>query len=117
MVVNTSLLGRWQVLDENPLTICDTGHNAHGVEQVVKQLLNTPHNSCILFGVVGDKDVRQILALYARESTILLFRASIPRALEAEQLKLLNQNTDCTVMPMTAMREALDASRGKCPAE
>ena len=49
VVVNTSLLGRWQVLDENPLTICDTGHNAHGVEQVVKQLLNTPHNHCLMF--------------------------------------------------------------------
>lgn len=24
---NTSLMGRWQKLSEQPLTVCDTGHN------------------------------------------------------------------------------------------
>ena len=28
---NTALMGRWQTLAESPLTVCDTGHNAHGI--------------------------------------------------------------------------------------
>lgn len=28
---NTSLMGRWQKLGEQPLTVCDTGHNPHGI--------------------------------------------------------------------------------------
>jgi len=113
VVVNTSLLGRWQVLDENPLTICDTGHNAHGVEQVVKQLLNTPHNQLhIVFGVVGDKDVRQILALMPGKAQYYFSRASIPRALEAEQLKLLASEYGLHGNAYDSVREALDAARG-----
>ncbi|MEG2613225.1 MAG: Mur ligase family protein, partial [Alistipes sp.] len=32
----TSLLGRWQKLSDAPLTICDTGHNAHGIAYVAE---------------------------------------------------------------------------------
>ena len=30
----TALQGRWQKLGDKPLTICDTGHNAHGIRYV-----------------------------------------------------------------------------------
>ena len=33
IVANTHLMGRWQLLDEHPKTICDTAHNAHGSSQ------------------------------------------------------------------------------------
>ena len=35
---NTNLQGRWQVLQEKPLVICDTAHNAHGLKIVLKQI-------------------------------------------------------------------------------
>jgi dihydrofolate synthase/folylpolyglutamate synthase len=38
VVLNTHLQGRWQILQENPKVICDTAHNAHGLEIVMKQL-------------------------------------------------------------------------------
>ena len=34
----TGLRGRWEVLSQQPLTICDTGHNSHGIQYVVEQL-------------------------------------------------------------------------------
>lgn len=34
----TGLRGRWEILSESPLTICDTGHNSHGIRYVVEQL-------------------------------------------------------------------------------
>ena len=34
----TGLRGRWEVLSQSPLTICDTGHNGHGVRYVAEQL-------------------------------------------------------------------------------
>ncbi|MBQ5637994.1 MAG: bifunctional folylpolyglutamate synthase/dihydrofolate synthase, partial [Alistipes sp.] len=39
---STSLGGRWQKIADSPLTICDTGHNAHGLKYVVEQLAATP---------------------------------------------------------------------------
>ena len=37
----TALQGRWQKLGDKPLTICDTGHNAHGIRYVAEQLAAT----------------------------------------------------------------------------
>ncbi len=53
----TGLRGRWETLSEQPLTICDTGHNSHGLQYVAKQLreLTNPH-IWIVFGQVNDKD-------------------------------------------------------------
>ena len=37
VVINTGLLGRWQILNSTPLTICDTGHNKEGLRYVLNQ--------------------------------------------------------------------------------
>ena len=53
----TGLRGRWETLCEQPLTICDTGHNSHGLQYVAKQLRElTSPNIWIVFGQVNDKD-------------------------------------------------------------
>ena len=36
----TGLRGRWEVLSQSPLTVCDTGHNGHGIRYVAEQLSN-----------------------------------------------------------------------------
>ena len=41
----TGLRGRWEVLSQKPLTICDTGHNGHGIRYVAEQLRTTLNNS------------------------------------------------------------------------
>ena len=60
----TGLRGRWEVLNERPLTICDTGHNSHGIQYVAHQLkqLTNPH-IWIVFGMVNDKDTEMVMRL------------------------------------------------------
>lgn len=60
----TGLRGRWEILNERPLTICDTGHNSHGIQYVAKQLkeLTNPH-VWIVFGMVNDKDTDVVMRL------------------------------------------------------
>ena len=60
----TGLRGRWEVLSERPLTICDTGHNSHGLQYVARQLkeLTNPH-VWIVFGQVNDKDTDVVMRL------------------------------------------------------
>ena len=60
----TGLRGRWEVLKERPLTICDTGHNSHGLQYVARQLkeLQAPH-IWIVFGMVNDKDTDVVMRL------------------------------------------------------
>ena len=84
---NTALHGRWQKLGEAPLTICDTGHNAHGIAYVAEQLRQTPHRRlfCVM-GFVRDKDLAHILPLLPREAHYLFTQAHSERALTAEEL-------------------------------
>ena len=67
----TGLRGRWEIISKNPLTICDTGHNADGIKQVLKQLKTIPHNKLhFVLGMVNDKDVSKILSILVNLSYI-----------------------------------------------
>ena len=60
----TGLRGRWETLCEQPLTICDTGHNSHGLKYVAKQLTELPNPRIwIVFGMVNDKDTDAVMQL------------------------------------------------------
>jgi len=85
---NTGLMGRWQILNQHPLIICDTGHNFEGMTYVVDQIKNTPHkNLHMVFGVVDDKDVDKVMSILPKEATYYFTRASIPRALNQDLLR------------------------------
>ncbi|MBQ9603198.1 MAG: bifunctional folylpolyglutamate synthase/dihydrofolate synthase [Paludibacteraceae bacterium] len=60
----TGLRGRWETLSKQPLTICDTGHNSHGLQYVARQLkeLKNPH-IWLVFGMVNDKDTEVVMRL------------------------------------------------------
>ena len=49
----TALQGRWQKLGDKPLTICDTGHNAHGMDFIMDSRLVY----CLQNGLPLDMDV------------------------------------------------------------
>ena len=60
----TGLRGRWETVCEKPLTICDTGHNSHGIQYVARQLKElTNPNIWIVFGMVNDKDTEMVMRL------------------------------------------------------
>ena len=84
---HTALRGRWQQIAEQPLTICDTGHNAHGIRYVVEQLAATPHKRlfCVI-GFVRDKDLDHILPLLPKEAYYLFTSAKTERAVPAGRL-------------------------------
>ncbi|MCX2739189.1 bifunctional folylpolyglutamate synthase/dihydrofolate synthase [Pontibacter anaerobius] len=83
----TGLKGRWQVLQQQPLTICDTGHNEDGVKQVLQGLERLqPKQVHFVFGAVNDKDVTKILELLPKYYTYYFCQANIPRALPVQEL-------------------------------
>jgi len=84
----TGLMGRWQKLSENPLIYCDTGHNVDGIKYVVDQLRLTPHNNLhMVIGAVADKNIDGMLAILPKNATYYFTQASIPRALNHEELR------------------------------
>ena len=86
-ICNTGLMGRWQIIGHNPLTICDTGHNPAGIQLVVEQINQTPWEKLhIVIGMVNDKDQREVLSLLPTNATYYFTKANIPRATEPEEL-------------------------------
>ena len=91
----TGLRGRWEILTQQPLTICDTGHNSHGIKYVVKQLgeeamkrEGEKARGClrIVLGMVNDKDIDDVLALLPREAIYYFTQPNTQRAMAAEEL-------------------------------
>ena len=83
----TGLMGRWQTIDEKPLTICDTGHNVGGMQYIVRQLQQTPHKRLhIVIGMVNDKDVDSVMRLLPTDAIYYFTQASVKRAMPAEEL-------------------------------
>ena len=84
----TGLRGRWEILCDKPLTICDTGHNSHGIKYVVEQLQTISKNRClrIVFGMVSDKDVDVVLNLLPHDAVYYFTQAQTHRAIPATDL-------------------------------
>lgn len=88
VVQNTGLLGRWQILQENPKVICDTAHNKHGLEIVLEQLQKEPFEKLhIVLGVVSDKDLDLILPLFPKNATYYFCKPNVLRGMNAEFLQ------------------------------
>ena len=88
VVKNTNLKGRWQQLQQNPLVICDTAHNEHGLKIVLKQIQKQQFEQLhFVFGVVNDKDLDKILPLFPKNAKYYFCKPNIPRGLDAEILQ------------------------------
>ena len=84
----TGLRGRYEVLNESPLTITDTAHNKEGLQIVIQQLLEEKYNQVhFVIGFVKDKNWLELLHLFPKNAHYYFCSASIPRALNAETLK------------------------------
>ncbi|MGO3706532.1 MAG: bifunctional folylpolyglutamate synthase/dihydrofolate synthase [Mesonia hippocampi] len=87
VVSNTGLKGRWQILQEQPMVICDTAHNFDGLCIVMEQLKALPKKELhIVLGVVSDKDLGSILPLFPKDARYYFCRPHIPRGKNAAEL-------------------------------
>lgn len=86
----TGLMGRWMKIGNNPVVICDTGHNAGGWRYLAPQIDGLPGKKHIVIGFVDDKDVRGILKMIATDVTdcrLYFTQPSNHRALPAETVR------------------------------
>ena len=86
---NTSLLGRWHILQQSPLIICDTAHNEARLEWNLRELesMEDVEKLHFVLGFVNDKDLDAILPLFSKSDKYYFTKADIPRALNEQELK------------------------------
>lgn len=85
---NTGLLGRWQILGQDPTVVCDTAHNLEGLSIVLEQIRNQEFTDLhLVIGFVKEKNLEQILPLFPKTAHYYFCRPNIARGLDEESLK------------------------------
>lgn len=108
----TGLMGRWQILSDDPLVICDTGHNEGGIREVIKDLAGTPHKQLhIVIGMVKDKDISTVLSLLPVNARYYFCQPSIERAKPVAELANEAKKAGLEGTAFSTVKEALSAAK------
>lgn len=111
VVTNTGLMGRWQILNTAPLTVCDTAHNAHALSRVVEQIKEqTYKNLHFVIGMVSDKDVDKALEVLPQEATYYFCAPAVNRALDAKTLQEMALKHKLVGKTFNSTKEAYNAA-------
>jgi len=87
VVRSTGIQGRWQVIGQNPLTICDTAHNREGMQYVTEQIRRLSYSKLrMVIGMVEDKDTATVLSLLPEDAAYYFCRPSVTRGMDAKKL-------------------------------
>ena len=112
IIKNTNLLGRWQILCSNPLTICDTAHNQDGMERIVSQINSLKYeNLHIVLGVCNDKNIDNILSLLPIKAKYYFCEAKIPRSMNKVKLQIKAKRFNLSGEVFTSVKSALKEAR------
>ncbi len=112
VVRQTALLGRWQRISDSPKTICDTGHNVHGLRVVTQQLSRESYTK--LYCVVGfarDKDLKTILNLFPQDTHFIFTRAAVERAFTTAEIAEVASDLALEFTLVDCVAEALAEAR------
>lgn len=111
VTVLTGLAGRWMKISENPLTICDTGHNEGGWRYLAPRLAEYGSKLVMVIGFVNDKDVSHILSMMPEDARYIFTQASIPRAMDVHQLSAIASGCGLKGTTIPDVAEALHEAR------
>ena len=107
---NTGLKGRWQVLKDEPLTICDTGHNKEAFEYLMEQVTSLKHNKLyMVLGFMKDKDMAPLLDMLPKHAELTFCIPKVPRALQLEDLKVRTKSIPQTKSYTPDVNEAIES--------
>ena len=112
----TGLRGRWEKLRENPVVICDTGHNVAGWKWLAPQIKSVVCRKLrLVFGMVDDKDVETVIKLLPQNATYYWAQASTKRAIPSNIIAEMGRKnqlvgTDCGTVAKAYHRAITDAS-------
>jgi dihydrofolate synthase / folylpolyglutamate synthase len=88
----TGLKGRWQTINNSPLTICDTGHNVDAFKYIINQIASLNFNQLkLVLGFVDDKNITDLLKMLPKNAIVCFCVANVPRAMSFDKLKPIAQ--------------------------
>lgn len=112
VVRTTGLHGRWELIDTNPNTICETAHNPDGINAMLEKLSTLKyHKLHIVYGCVNDKDYASILKMLPSDATFYFTQPSVPRRLDVASLVATAHGLGISGEGFANVHEAIAAAR------
>lgn len=113
VIENTSLKGRWQVLQQSPKIICDTAHNKEGLIFTMAQLLQESFEELhIVLGFVNDKSLDEVIPLFPKNAQYYFCKPPTQRGLNTKTLQQKFQAQNYKGKPYESVQEALKVAKG-----
>ena len=105
---NTGFMGRWTVLNQNPLTICDTAHNKEGLSIVLKDISSIKYSKLhFVIGFVEDKELDSIIDLFPKDAIYYFCKPDVKRGLCAITLESIFKSNSRFGSSYKSVKEAL----------
>lgn len=108
----TGLMGRWQTLEQDPLIICDTGHNEQGWKEILLSIHQQKFDHLhMIIGVMADKDIESLLSTFPKEATYYFCRPHFDRALNENTLQKQAAEKDLIGQAYPSITDAIKAAK------
>ena len=108
VVKNTSLMGRWQVIQTNPLVVCDTGHNEAALKELVAQIISSNHSKYhFILGFSNDKNIKKISKIFPKDGSYYFVKPNIGRGMNANEVKKIFFKNNRVGKSFKSSKEAL----------
>lgn len=114
---NTGFIGRWFEFSQNPLTICDTGHNQAGLESVFEQLNSIKKHKHVVLGFVNDKKIDDVMGLLPENSKFYFAKPSINRGRHPQDYEDLLIDAKIFYKIFDSVQEAYLSAKQECTNE
>ncbi len=109
---STAYIGRWQIIDHNPLVLADSAHNEGGLRIVLAALTKMDVRKIhFVLGFVNDKDLNQILSLFPTNAAYYFAKANIPRGLESKSLQTMAEAYQLAGKAYSSVKKALGSAK------
>ena len=111
---NTNFIGRWFEFSQDPLTICDTGHNQAGLEEVFYQLNDYSQHKHIVLGFVNDKKIDEVLLILPKNADYYFVKPSVTRGRNPETYEDLLQKSGISYKIFSNVEDGYLSARQNC---
>ncbi|HTF80259.1 MAG TPA: folylpolyglutamate synthase/dihydrofolate synthase family protein [Cytophagales bacterium] len=84
---NTNLKGRWQVLYEKPLVVCDTAHNEAGIKELMHQCQSLNKRLHFIMNFTKEKELSKLIGLLPQEASLHFCNVNNQRMRTASEIQ------------------------------
>lgn len=95
IIQNTGIRGRWEIIGNKPLIICDVAHNIDALSIVINDIISIKSNKIhFVLGFVNDKNLGSIVDVFPESSNYYFAKPNIERGLDELELQELFKNNN-----------------------